>query len=96
MTFKKLTTLIAGLMFCICLLGNQVNQLAPEFIDGPSVQDVVPEFMDNDSAMDASDDVILMPLMQILPLLLFSLPFFLSRLYSQPIVITPKRPPTFN
>ncbi len=95
MTFKNLTTLIAGLMFCFCLLGNQVSQLAPEFIDGPSVQDVVPESLDNDTPMDASDDAILMPLMQILTLLLFALPFFLSRVYSQPIVITPKRPPTF-
>jgi len=95
MSFKNLTTLIAGLMFCFCLLGNQVCQLAPEFIDGPSVQDVVPESMDNDSHMDASDDAILMPLMQALSLLLLSLTFFLSRVYSQPIVITPKRPPTF-
>lgn len=95
MTYKNLITLIAGLMFCFCLLENQVNQLAPEFIYGPSVQDVVPESMDNDNLMDASDDGILMPLMQILPLILFALAFFLSRVYSQPIVITPKRPPTF-
>ena len=94
MKFKKLTTLIAGLMFCFCLLGNQVSQFAPEFIDAPSIQDVVPESMGNDSPMDASDDAILMPLIQLLPILLCVLPFFLRRVYSQPIVITPKRPPS--
>lgn len=95
MTLKYFTTLIIGLMFCFCLLGKQVNHSSPEFMDGFSIQDVVPESSNHDDSSDINDDGILTLLIPFFSLLLAILPTSIVRLYSQPPLIAPKRPPSF-
>ncbi len=96
MTHKHFTTLIIGLFFCFCLLGKQVNQFSPEFIEGSSIQEVVPESFSHDNALDAHDDVILTLLVPLFSLALTILLVTIARLYSQPLLIAPKRPPRSN
>jgi hypothetical protein len=93
MTIKYLTTLIIGLFFCFCLLGKQVNQFSPEFIEGSSIQEVVPESFSHDNALDVDDDVILTLLAPLFSLALTILLVTIVRLYSQPLLFAPKRPP---
>jgi hypothetical protein len=96
MTIKYLTTLIIGLFFCFCLLGKQVNQFSPEFIEGSSIQEVVPESFSHDNALDVDDDVILTLLAPLFSLALTILLVTIVRLYSQPLLLAPKRPPRSN
>jgi hypothetical protein len=96
MTIKHLTTLIIGLFFCFCLLGKQVNQFSPELIEGSSIQEVVPESFSHDNALDAHDDVILTLLAPLFSLALAILLVTIVRLYSQPLLFAPKRPPRSN
>jgi hypothetical protein len=93
MTIKYLTTLIIGLFFCFCLLGKQVNQFSPEFIEGSSIQEVVPESFSHDNALDVDDDVILTLHAPLFSLALTILLVTIVRLYSQPLLFAPKRPP---
>ena len=93
MTIKYLTTLIIGLFFCFCLRGKQVNQFSPEFIEGSSIQEVVPESFSHDNALDVDDDVILTLLAPLFSLALTILLVTIVRLYSQPLLFAPKRPP---
>jgi hypothetical protein len=95
MTLKYFTTIIIGIFFCFCLLGKQANQFSSEFVDGPSIHEVVPESSSHDNALDANDDVILTLLVSFFSLSLAILPIAIVRLYSQPLVCAPKRPPSF-
>ena len=63
-------------------------------LDIPALQDVVAEELDIDD-MDVGDELIPSPVLVALPLLFIVLPIVFSRRYSQPIIPTPKRPPTF-
>lgn len=92
MTIKYFTTIIVGIFFCFCLLGKQVNQFSPEFIEGSSIQEVVPESFSHDNALDTHDDVLTL-LFSFFSLVLVILPVTIVRLYSQPILCVPKRPP---
>lgn len=96
MTIKHLTALIIGLFFCFCLLGKQVNQFSPELIEGSSIQEVVPESFSHDNTLDAHDDVILSLLVPFFSLALAILLVTIVRLYSQPLLFAPKRPPRSN
>lgn len=93
MTLKYFTTIIIGIFFCFCLLGKQVNQFSPEFIEGSSIQEVVPESFSHDNALDVDDDVILTLLAPLFSLALTILLVTIVRLYSQPLLFAPKRPP---
>jgi hypothetical protein len=93
MTLKHFTTLIIGLFICFCLLGKQVNQFSPEFIGGSSIQEVTPESFSHDNALDTHDDVILTLLITPFSLVLALVLITIIRLYSQPLLFAPKRPP---
>ncbi len=93
MTLKHFTTLIIGLFFCFCLLGKHVNQFSAEFIEGSSIQEVVPESFSHDNTLDTHDDVILTLLVPLFSLVLALLLITIVRLYSQPLLFAPKRPP---
>ena len=94
MTVKNITTILLGLMLCFCLLSKQTAQTSHIVLDIPALQDVVAEELGIDD-MDVGDELIPSPVLVALPLLFIVLPIVFSRRYSQPIIPTPKRPPTF-
>lgn len=93
MTLKNITTILLGLMLCFCLLSKQTTQTSHIVFDVPAVQDLVAEELDVDD-MGLGDDAIVSPSLVALPLLLIVLPIIFARRYSQPIIPTPKRPPS--
>jgi hypothetical protein len=96
MTLRHFITLTIGLFFCFCLLGKQANQFSPEFIEGSSIHEVVPESFSHDNALDTHDDVILTLLVPFVSFVLAILLVTIVRLYSQPLLFAPKRPPRSN
>lgn len=93
MTLKNITTILLGLMLCFCLLSKQTTQTSHIVFDIPVMQDIVAEALDVDD-MDVGDELIANPVLVVLPLLFIVLPIVFTRRYSQPIIPTPKRPPS--
>jgi hypothetical protein len=81
-------------MLCFCLLSKQTVQTAHIAFDIPVLQDAVAEDINVDD-MDVSDDVILSTAVLCFPLFFIVLAIIFARRYSQPIIPTPKRPPSF-
>ena len=93
MILKNITTILLGLMLCVCLLSKQTTQTSHIVFDIPVMQDVAAEGLDVDD-MDVGDEFIANSLFVALPLLFIVLPIVFARRYSQPIIPTPKRPPS--
>ena len=93
MTFKNITTILLGLMLCFFLLSKQTAQTSHIVFDGPSLQDVFAEEADIYDA-DIADEVILSPALGLLPILSIVLSIAFTLRYTQPIIPTPKRPPS--
>ena len=93
MILRNITTILLGLMLCFCLLSKQTMQTSHVVYDIPVMQDVVAEALDVDD-MDVGDEFIANPVLVVLPLLFIVLPIVFARRYSQPIIPTPKRPPS--
>ena len=96
MILRNITTILLGLMVCFCLLSKQTTQTSHIIFDVPIMQDVVAEALDVDDMddMDVSDEFIASPVLVVLPLLFIVLPIVFARRSSQPILPTPKRPPS--
>ncbi len=95
MTLRNITTILIGLALCFCLFSKTAVQSYQITFEVPSVHDVLSEEADVDDALNASDDLILIPIATFLPVLFLVLPVFFSRHYSPPIISPPKRPPSF-
>lgn len=91
MVLKKITMILLGLMFCFCLLSKQSMQTSHTVLDIPVIQDVVAEEFDMDTANDFIPSSVLVKL----SFLFLFLPISFFRSYSQPIIPTPQRPPSF-
>ena len=94
MMIKKITAILFSLMLCFCLLSKQTVQTAHIAFDIPVLQDAVAEDLNLDD-MDVNDEVILSTTIFGLPLFFIVLAIVFVRRYSQPIIPTPKRPPSF-
>ena len=95
MTRRNFIHLLLGLMFCLCFFSKQV---APNFdlvIEPVSIQTVVAENADVDDVVESTDDLILLPFLFAVTFLFFIIPVYARPRYSQPLVPTPQRPPSF-
>ena len=99
---KNFTVLLVGLIFCISFTAKQIHQTHFGFFDANIVQDVLPESTNSDNKLvadnelDVIDEIILIPLLQVVTALLLFVSHFFSRLYSQPTFLVPERPPSIK
>ena len=102
MTVKNFTVLLVGLIFCFSFTAKQIQQTHFGFSDAHTVQDVLPESTNSDNKLvadnelDVIDELILIPLLQVVAALLLFVSHFFSRLYSQPTFLVPERPPSIK
>lgn len=96
MTFKSLTTIFIGFMFCFCLLSKQYSPLYEVSAHVPTTHqlDYDESDLDLNEIVNANDDFIMLPIIIALPILFLLLPVFSGRHYAQPIISAPKRPPS--
>ena len=95
MTRRNFIHLLLGLMFCLCFFSKQA---APNFdlvIEPASIQAVVAENADVDDVVESADDLILLPFLFAAAFIFFVVPSYAIPRYSQPLVPTPQRPPSF-
>ena len=95
MTRQQFIAVLIGLLFCCCLLAKQTVQNYDNLIDQPAAQAVV-ESLDGDDLVDVADDFLVIPFLFVVTCLFFVAPILPLLRYSQPIIRSPQRPPSFN
>jgi len=94
MTRQQVITLFVGFLICFCLFGKQLAQDYDLMLDSPGVQSVVAENASADDLIDSGDDVLMVPFVFAAALFFLIFPVFTSLRYSQPLIPSPKRPPS--